>query len=528
MRQRIADEEADRPRGVTVLIISSLMLVALVLRMKGLGATNIWLDESNSWRVARLPWGALLDNLRSSPLGPLYFVLLKLWMQLFGDSEAALRAPSLLASILLIPVTYSIGARAFTRHAALLGVTLLALSPLQLYFAQEARMYMLLTLFAALYFLAYLGWRDATSAPVAVGGGGEPGRASRALVWYAVAGTAMVYTNIISGTLILALNLDALWLLTQRRRRGVPGSQRAAVAWLAANGAIAAAFLVYLLTVHLGSAGASQGWRGALGVTEAARVLFEYPLVAMHGVYYYAHDFSAALTQLERYPSMSAFGRFLETFLVQPLTLITIVLALGARGARMLAGSRRAVVLALVIPLAIGSAVSVSQQLDLGRYFLFSSPFLFLLIGYGLTKLGGPSRLVSVAILLLTAGLGIRSYERVDARDSDYRPIASALARDSSGASAILVQPPEAAEPLSYYLRHERTPPVRGVPSRAPISGALPDSSGERSWLVLDYRSPLYNEAPDSLRAHVGADVVSDRYVAGAGGGVRLVMLEIQ
>jgi 4-amino-4-deoxy-L-arabinose transferase-like glycosyltransferase len=338
-RPRSAKEDTERLRGVTVVVISSLMLVALVLRVKGLGATNIWLDEANSWRVARLPWGAMLDNLRSSPLGPLYFIILKLWMQLFGESEVALRAPSLLASVFLIPVTYLVGVRAFSRRAAIVGAVLLTLSPLQLYFAQEARMYMLLSFFAALFFLAYLRWRDATSAPVA---GGEPDPASRALLWYVVAGTVMVYTNIISGTLIVAVNLDALWLLEQRRRRGAPGSARATMSWVVANGAIAAVLLLYLLTVHLGSAGASQGWRGALGPTEAVRTFFEYPLVAMHGVYYYAHDFSAAAAQLQRYPSMPALNLFLELLLVQPLTLITIILALGAGAAGMFAGARRA------------------------------------------------------------------------------------------------------------------------------------------------------------------------------------------
>lgn len=463
-----------------------------------------------------------MDNLRSSPLGPLYFVLLKLWMQLFGDSEAALRAPSLVASILVIPVTYLIGVRAFSHRAAVVGVVLLTLSPLQLYFAQEARMYMLLTFFAALCFLAYLRWRDATSAPVA----GAPGRPARALVLYAAAGTVMVYTNIISGTLIAALNIDALWLLAQRRKHGMPGSGRAAIGWIAANAAIAIIFLAYLLTVHLGSAGASQGWRGALSAADAVRAFFEYPLVAMHGVYYYAHDFSSAAAELQRYPSIPAFDRFIETFLVQPLTLITLVLAVGAGAARLLTGARRAVVLALVIPLAIGTAVSVSEQLDLTRYFLFASPFLFLLVGHGLTKMGRTSAAVSLAILLLTAGLGIRSYERVDARDSDYRPVAIALAHATTDTSMILIQPPEAAEPLSYYLRDEQTPPVRAVPSRAPIARALAHARGARVWLVLDYRSPLYNVPPDALRDSVGANVLSDRYVAGAGGGVRLVLLE--
>jgi uncharacterized membrane protein len=505
------------------------MLIALVLRVKGLGATDIWLDEANSWNVARLPWGAMINNLRSSPLGPLYFVLLKFWMLIFGDSEAALRAPSLIASVLAIPVAYTIGARVFSRRAALLGAALLTLSPLQLYFAQEARMYMLLTFFAALYFLAYLRWRDATSGP-------------GALVWYVVAGTVMAYTNIISATLILALNIDAFWLLAQRWRRELKGEMhvaaavggapagRAAIQWVTANAAITIAFLLYLLTVRFGAAGASQGWRGALGVADSLRALFEYPLVALHGVYYYSHDFAAAAAELQRYPSGPAFRRFLELFLVQPLTLIVVVLVLGAGGARILRGSRRPVVLAVVVPLLIGTIVSVSQQLDLTRYFLFSNPFLFLLLGYGLTRMaedaGTVSATVALAVLVLTTAFGIRSYGRIDARDSDYRPVAKALAGDSGHASVILVQPPEAAEPLSYYLRNEYTVPVRAVPARAPIADSLPDRGGVRAWLVLDYRSPLYGDPPTALRDSVGARVLGDRYVAGAGGGVRILLLE--
>jgi uncharacterized membrane protein len=505
------------------------MLIALVLRVKGLGATDIWLDEANSWNVARLPWGAMMNNLRSSPLGPLYFVLLKFWMLLFGDSEAALRAPSLIASVLAIPVAYTIGVRVFSRRAALLGAVLLTLSPLQLYFAQEARMYMPLTLFAALYVLAYLRWRDATSGP-------------GALVWYVVAGTVMAYTNIISATLILALNIDAFWLLAQRWRSERKGETRdattacgvtigrATIQWLIANAAITVAFLLYLLTVRFGAAGASQGWRGALGFADSLRALFEYPLVALHGVYYYSHDFAAAATELQRYPSGPAFRRFLELFLVQPLTLIVVVLVLGAGGVRILRGPRRAIVLAVVVPLTIGMIVSVSQQLDLTRYFLFASPFLFLLLGYGLTRMAEDAGIapatVALAVLVLTTAFGIRSYNRTDARDSDYRPVAKALAGDASRASVILVQPPEAAEPLSYYLRNQHTAPVRVVPARAPITESLPRPGGERAWLVLDYRSHLYGDPPTALRDSVGARVLSDRYAAGAGGGVRLLLLE--
>lgn len=104
--------------------------------------------------------------------------------------------------------------------------------------------------------------------------------------------------------------------------------------------------------------------------------------------------------------------------------------------------------------------------------------------------------------------------------------MASIVSSDSSQARLILVQPPEAAEPLSYYLREEHTASVRAIPARAPIAESLPALGGVRVWLVLDYRSPLYGDSPSSLRDLVGALVLSDRYAAGAGGGVRLLLLE--
>jgi hypothetical protein len=88
------------------------------------------------------------------------------------------------------------------------------------------------------------------------------------------------------------------------------------------------------------------------------------------------------------------------------------------------------------------------------------------------------------------------------------------------------VQPPEAAEPLSYYLRNEESAPLRAVSPEASIPPSLPEKPGARAWLVLDYRSRLYGDSPAALRDSVGALVLSDQYAAGAGGGVRLLLLE--
>src|SRR5690606_12851500 len=88
-----------------------------------------------------------------------YYWLLKAWTGLFGLEAAALRSLSALLGVGLAGVVYAIGAR----RSASLGLTaalLVALNPLQVYYSQEARMYMLLALLGAGLFWALGVWLD--------------------------------------------------------------------------------------------------------------------------------------------------------------------------------------------------------------------------------------------------------------------------------------------------------------------------------------------------------------------------------
>ena len=82
---------------------------------------------------------------------PGYYWLLKLWAIAFGDRAWSLRGLSALAGTVLVCVIYRIGreiepeARPWAA-TALLAATVAALNPFQVYYSQEARMYMLLAL----------------------------------------------------------------------------------------------------------------------------------------------------------------------------------------------------------------------------------------------------------------------------------------------------------------------------------------------------------------------------------------------
>ncbi len=139
-----------------VLVIT---VVAAVLRFYLIGEKSIWLDESFSLWIARHSlWEGWRWLIEVDQHPPLYYSLLHIWIRLFGSLEGAVRAFSALASVLTIPVFYAACRRLLDSPTAAMAVFILAVSPFHVQFAQETRMYALLTLEVAcvMYFLARL------------------------------------------------------------------------------------------------------------------------------------------------------------------------------------------------------------------------------------------------------------------------------------------------------------------------------------------------------------------------------------
>jgi len=85
--------------------------------------------------------------LEEPQLAPLYFIATRFWVQLFGDSIAVTRSISAVFSLLALPCMYWLCLELFDSSlAAWLGVSLLAVSPFQIVYAQEARPYSLFVL----------------------------------------------------------------------------------------------------------------------------------------------------------------------------------------------------------------------------------------------------------------------------------------------------------------------------------------------------------------------------------------------
>lgn len=96
------------------------------------------------------PQSTAIDTLRSlaeePQHPPLYFLIARFWMQAFGSSVTASRILPVLFSLLSLPLMYALAYALFGFHpVALMATTLLALSPIDVLFAQNARQYSLLT-----------------------------------------------------------------------------------------------------------------------------------------------------------------------------------------------------------------------------------------------------------------------------------------------------------------------------------------------------------------------------------------------
>lgn len=131
-----------------------------VIRILKIDDAELWHDEACTARFAWMTVSELFSSLTSTePHPPVYYLFMKLWIGIFGDSEVSLRLPSLISGSALIPAVYLTASRLFDRASALLSALFVALSPIAVYYSCEARNYMFVCLasLSAFYFaLSYL------------------------------------------------------------------------------------------------------------------------------------------------------------------------------------------------------------------------------------------------------------------------------------------------------------------------------------------------------------------------------------
>jgi mannosyltransferase len=119
--------------------------VSLSLRTTAIHA-RYWIDEGLSVGISSHPFFDVPGVLRQDGSPPLYYLILSLWMDVFGFGEADTHALSIGFSVAMVPAAFMAGRALFGMRAGWYAALLAAINPFLTYYAQETRMYALVAL----------------------------------------------------------------------------------------------------------------------------------------------------------------------------------------------------------------------------------------------------------------------------------------------------------------------------------------------------------------------------------------------
>jgi mannosyltransferase len=142
-------------RWSTPVVLTVLTALSLVLRTRILNA-SYWIDEGLSVGIAHHHWTSIPHVLRVDGSPPAYYMLLGLWIRMFGDGERATHTLSLIFALACIPLAYFVCRSIFGRTTGLVCALLVALDPFLTYYAQETRMYTMEAFLSLLVVWAYV------------------------------------------------------------------------------------------------------------------------------------------------------------------------------------------------------------------------------------------------------------------------------------------------------------------------------------------------------------------------------------
>lgn len=139
---RITSFIRSRPRTDYIFVSLALVLFAW-LALWNISGASIWFDEAFSAYIIQYNFLDIARYTATDVHPPLFYWLLKIWTFFFGQTEIGLRSMSVFFGAVAAVFGYLLTRRLFGRKAALVGIFILALSPLFIRYSQEARMYTL-------------------------------------------------------------------------------------------------------------------------------------------------------------------------------------------------------------------------------------------------------------------------------------------------------------------------------------------------------------------------------------------------
>ena len=449
-----ARNQVSRPKQsppYSVILANVVVLTAFAIRVWALDAKGLAYDEAATALMSRasIPeivwfhWDAAFEHL------PLWIMLTQVWTRLAGQSVVALRYLPALAGVLTVPLVWALLKKSHPADLPWRTLTsaLVALSPVLILYAQEARMYTLVVLLgiASVYLLMECIGRSRWQPAVAF-----------VLVNWAMLG--LQYYSVLLLVAEAAFVCIAIITLYRPVHRSAASSQRTRIGITLGGLAVSVAPLVLWMAF-------APGFRETLEVVLSESSKQSVPLLTFGADLWRDLSFGAIRWQ----PQMAVAG-----YLIIPIFLFGAISAFWPQEADgSSSGSNVSLwpllfLLVVIMPIAISALMFRTLA---ARYILYVLPFVYAFIAYGIIHLWRRSRPAGAAagIVTLAVAAGGMMYYFGPYVKSEYREMARYLEqRYEPDRHSVLIEAPRQHLLAKYYLGQDF--PLQPVPDMA-----LPD-----------------------------------------------------
>jgi len=474
-----APAQLGEKRNTTAILVLILAGGAL-LRFWALSAESFWFDEAYSvWAAGHsVGWHLAYSTQRIFP--PLYYLLLHFWLPL-GRSEFIVRSLSVLIGLGSIGAIYALAKRLFGARVGVISALLLAISPLHIWYSQEARMYIL---------LAALGVCSAYFVVLSL----EEGRLWHWLAYVLSMAMAM-NAHYFAVFLVPFQNAYFLYLLLRRDVR--PGLWKH---WLLSQVAIGLLSVIGLAGIFSSETpywwGLLDTWHGAPTWRDLVGLMFSFSLgTTAEGALFY-------------WGGLLLFGLCVAcSFVVWKRRRLTLSLDNGVVFS----------LLYLVVPLGTVFLLSQVQSFWVLRYIFPFLPPYCIIVALGITR--APGRVLSTLLLgaiVLASAWPIANMYRYEQKEN-WRAAVQYISAEEQADAVILLVDEDIWLPFEHYYEGSvrRVGVSRVVTDRdllaARVGMLLPHHA--RIWLVLSHTDNL--ALKDCLTTSLYTQVLSERQFTG-------------
>lgn len=355
-----------------------ILVWATVLRTYNNTAVALWHDEAFSALYIKYDWGEMMHRIILDVHPPLYYIVLRFWSYIFGDSLLSLRGFSILLGALTVWAGYLLVKKAFkSENLALLAAFFLAINPFQIQYALEARMYTLgtfLVLFSSWLLLKAL-----------------ESRSKKHWVYFGIASAAAFYTHYYLLFSVAAQGLYALYYIFKSKDwRGTFKDNQLVNLALAG----ATAFILYIpwLPGLMEQLARVQGgfWIGPITIWSVPGTIWK---IAMGG-----QGINRPVLALSTAVAIVLVGYFIRRYKDQEKWLV---------------------VFGLVVPFLAAILLSLRSDIYLDRYFVFASLWFSILIALAFASIPkfGIRRAIVIIFVIISLYAFWKNWQDLGVRD---------------------------------------------------------------------------------------------------------------